>query len=508
MILTRGTTNTSKTSSNAEVTRTLKYVGEGWFPANPKVLREIWKGVRAKQYQTNLDFIDAIRQDFSLFGYCLRQVSRNTRRDNLKWELVEALDKMPISELLRVLPSNEKQISSHEMQESSPEQRESIQHFFISASTVALLARSASVDELTAVCAEFFRQVGYALVSWNYPRIYAKAVASQNSDWDALDKTLQKIVGASPRDIGVALAKDWHASEELLEIINSANVNLANGGADIKIDSKTPEKEVIKHLCNIGETLAKSAKPEQEDMFKGASEWAVKAVVEIAGNTGLKELSQTIDDQWSGYIAALSEGDSPTSSENATQVFTNELLDECPPSVRNLLGNCYSMMTAGKPSALALRQLVESTITECGFSKGCIFLVDPKELRMLPHIVIGGGSKDSFRPGYLQSIGTRNDPLTTAYVTMGPVRGFSYFAGSKTLAYMATSLGQGEKRGVLYLETGNEEMLQDEHKLATIFHAILLTLGHALNIKIEIRTSGPAGKRKFDYSFAGKGYGL
>lgn len=505
MIITRGANGNKAPPPSSEATRTLKYVGEGWFPANPKVLKEIWQGVREKRYKTNEDFIDAIRQDFSLFGFCLRQIARNTRRDNLKWELVEALDKMPTAELLRILPTNEKQVSSHDMHESSPEQRESIQHFFISASTVALLAKSANVDGLTAICAEFFRQVGYALISWNYPRIYAKAVLNQPSDWEALDKTLQKIVGASPRDIGYELARSWHAGPVLLDIIGSS---IANGGPK-SITDKTPEEEIIKQFCLIGETLAKTANPEHDDMFHGASEWAVAAVKEIAGDDGLEELSQTIDEQWSGYIQALSEPASATDTPHqTTNVFVNEFMEECPTQIRSSLSHCYSLMSPGKPSAQALRQLVEFTVVECGFTKGCIYLVDPKELRMLPHIVIGGTTKDNFRPGYLQSIGTRNDPLTTAYVTLNSVRGYSYFASAKTLAYIAAPLGLSEKRGVFYLETANEELLNDEQRLGVVYHAVLQTIGHALNIKLDIRSSGPAGKRKFDYSFAGKGYGL
>jgi hypothetical protein len=506
VIITRGSNANGKPAPpSSEATRTLKYVGEGWFPANPKVLRDMWQGVKEKRFKTNEEFIEAIRQDFSLFGYCLRQIARNTRRDNLKWELVEALDKIPTAELLRILPTNEKQISSHEMHESSPEQRESIQHFFISASTVALLAKSANVDGLTAVCAEFFRQVGYALISWNYPRIYAKAVLNQPNDWEALDKTLQKIVGASPRDIGLELARSWHAGPVLLDIIGST----AAAGGPKEINDRTPEEEIIKQFCLIGETLAKTANPEHDDMFQGASEWAVAAVKEIAGEKGLAELSETIDEQWNGYIQALSEPASDsTENPQTTHIFTNEFMEECPTSVRNALGNCYELMSPGKASAQALRQLVEFTIIECGFTKGCIYLVDPKELRMLPHIVIGNASKDNFRPGYLQSIGTRNDPLTTAYITLNSVRGFSYFASAKTLAYIAAPLGISEKRGVFYLETASEELLNDEQKLGVTYHAVLQAIGHALNIKLDIRSSGSPGKRKFDYNFAGKGYGL
>lgn len=506
MIITRGSNANGKpTPPSAETSRTLKYVGEGWFPANPKVLKEIWQGVKEKRYKANEEFIEALRQDFSLFGYCLRQIAKNTRRDNLKWELVEALDKIPTAELLRILPTHEKQVSSHEMHESSPEQRESIQHFFISASTVALLAKSANVDGLTAVCAEFFRQVGYALISWNYPRIYAKAVLNQPNDWEALDKTLQKIVGASPRDIGLELARGWHAGPVLLDIIGST----FSGGELKKIDDRTPEEEVIKQFCLIGETLAKTANPESDNMFEGASSWAVSAVKEIAGDSGLAELSETIDEQWNGYIQALSEPPTSTSTNiTLTQVLNNEFMEECPSPIRKTLAACYTLMVPGKASPQALRQLVETTIIECGFNKGCIYLVDPKELRMLPHIVIGSTSKDNFRPGYLQSIGTRNDPLTTAYVTLNSVRGYSYFASAKTLAYIAAPLGISERRGVFYLETANEDLLNDEHKLGIVYHALLQTVGHALSIKLDIRSSGPAGKRKFDYSFAGKGYGL
>ncbi len=508
MIITRGSNNNGKTPpASTDALRALKYVGEGWFPANPKILKEIWQAVREKRYKSNEEFFEDIQRDFSLFGHCLRQISKNTKRDNLPWDLVEALDKMPLPELLRILPTSEKQISSHELQDSSPEQRESIQHFFISSATVAMLAKSANVDCLTAVCVEFFRQVGYALVSWNYPRIYAKAISSQSSDWEALDKSLQKIVGASPREIGLELAKSWRAAPSLLEIIKNVSAT-AEAPKELVIDDKTPEAEVIKHFCHIGEALAKTTNPEQEDMFLGASEWAVKSVESLVGADGLKELSQTIDEQWSGYIETFSEPPSTEVEPQSTQILTNEFLEECPPKIRSSIAYCYQYINAGRPSPLALKHLIEQTIIECGFSKGCIYLVDPKELRMLPHIIVGGGSKDSFRPGYLQSIGTRNDPLTTAYVALSSVRGYSYFAGSKTLAYIAAPLGSSEKRGIFYLETGNEEFLNDEVLLSIAFHAVLQTLGHALNIKLDIKSTGSGPKRKFDYSLTGKGHGF
>ena len=107
----------------------------------------------------------------------------------------------------------------------------------------------------------FARQLGYALIAYNYPRIYTQALSALKKDGDQFDQALRKVLGISPLQLGVACSVPWTENLALQIGMNAVEID----ALEDKNASNQPailEGSNMKRLCEVGESLARLNDPE------------------------------------------------------------------------------------------------------------------------------------------------------------------------------------------------------------------------------------------------------
>jgi len=165
--------------SERRFSEAFKYVSRGWMPVQSPALKDIRRKVIATGYAENRDeLIDDLRNDFSLFTYCLRELGRRVPAEERRQNPVVLLKTRSNRELQELLSPKESEISSHDFVGMKEVQLMRLKHQLVSAATVELIAEKQGIDRDIAFMAAMMRQLGMALVAWNYPSTCQKALSS------------------------------------------------------------------------------------------------------------------------------------------------------------------------------------------------------------------------------------------------------------------------------------------------------------------------------------------
>jgi hypothetical protein len=144
-----------------------------------------------------------------------------------------------------------------------------------------------------------------------------------------------------------------------------------------------------------------------------------------------------------------------------------------------------------------LEKLVKEVIPLAGFTGGCVFLVDPSAMSLIPRTVIGKVRMRSLTPIALpRSHGSHmntliGDVITTrvdrtadvaqaAFESDQPVLQRSNGSTKDSFTGIYCCLGKTRKIGVLYLEVPEAQFSDRSPQVLKIFKALKQTLCHAL----------------------------
>ncbi|MBX7143156.1 MAG: HDOD domain-containing protein [Oligoflexia bacterium] len=475
--------------------RALRYTCEAWFPVNPETLRDIRRRIKENSYLSVNELLHDIRQDFALFGHVLKQLAPAAEEAG-KEDFVQRLRQLNLAQLKNLLPAAENKISSHRFTQLNELQCLRLQHFSISSSTVRALVEKEGVDELMAMCAVFFRQLGLALACWNYPRIFQRVAQSSACSTGELDKSLSAVLGFSPAQLGLNIAKSWSAPRALLDLIQ-ASPDLPSTQNSPARSELSPELRLIARLCEHGEAYARSYDPQHFSCADQDRRVTEAAIEESLGQRALSALKAEIGHKVSQIKALLnSAGDSistAVANNEAAAASLRTLRDnasaqQCPEAIQRVLSEVYALIEPGRPSPAALKRLIEHSISACGFERGCIYLPRASDTKLVPNVIIGPESRDSFVPAFARSRENMTDPVERALLVGTPVRGQVERPGSSRILFVSGVIGSGNKTGVLYLESTYKAFQDELLDISLYFRAVQQALCDALCLGVSFNS--------------------
>lgn len=477
--------------------RALRYTCDAWFPVNPEALREIRRRIKDNSYLSAKELLDDIRQDFALLGHILKQLATPSG-ESTQLDFVKRLQQIDLGQLKSLLPVAENKVSSHRFNQLSELQCLRLQHFAITSSTVRAVVEKEGVNETIAICAVFFRQLGLALVCWNYPRIFQRVSAGKANSPAELESALTNVLGFSPTLLGINIAKAWGAPQSLLGVIQSSSALPSTKGRP----ELPPELSLIAQLCEQGEAFARAYDESHfacADSDRRTCEDALQSSIGQRALNALKaEISHKIERIRNFMLPkeAAPSPEIPASTQAGTikSLQENSFALQCPDAIQRTLAEVYSLISPGKPSPAALKRLIEHSISACGFDRGCIYLPRANDTKLVPHVVIGGESKESFVPAFMRCRTNLTDPIERALLIGTPIKGSADRAGETRILFVSGALGGGSKTGVLYLESSYSAFQDELLDITLYFRAIQQALADALSLPTNFSSRSQSEK--------------
>lgn len=472
---------------SAELERAASFTTESWFPVTPSVLELVQDGLASGRYLESRDLLIAdLSKDFALFMYCVRRLATFARlRPGSLLENVdpaELLTESPLDDFAAVLGQSAAIISAHRIESATDAQAQRMVAAVTSACVTKALAQKSDISGNLAFATALFRQLGLTLIAWNYPHVYARVLSQCGPDED-LDELLDHQLGFSPSMLGITVAREWGISSV---------VRTAMGDELAKQDS-APAAELgarLESLCRVGETLAQVRRGDQETRHSTNWELASQEVRRLLGNRGFERLAATIREQLRTYFDAAptlfvipdNVGERVEDHDGPVKKHAhNRYLSACPAEIRAELEALYEEIRADRVRRTSLEYLTKDLFIKAGFSRGCIYLLDPVSALLKPRLAIGPVLITALTPVPYAAYTHRHHPVALAFKTSIPISGTeSIFDGSPVYSFLG-SLGVNHRNGVLVLESKDELPGGSPH--LALFKALRQALSDCLGLE-------------------------
>ncbi|MFM1848493.1 MAG: hypothetical protein RL417_1967 [Pseudomonadota bacterium] len=473
--VTRSHTVAPPSSLERRLERAREHVSRMWFPANPEILERIRSGLGSGAYELDIDFLlDEIRDDFALFTYCLKGLTRLLAQEKVEAPLdlspVEVLRWAGLPRLKIILADSHDTLTFHNLRELSDFQAARLHEAIVSASTAEVLAEHSQLNAGTGYSAALLRQLGLTLIAWNYPALYRRSLAAQ--DPLGLDEVLARALGFSPALLGAAVMRDWPLQSD----IQAAVFESSRSGRP-----NSPGR--LEHICRIGEMLARANDPERHPTASTDWEQAQREIKSTLGADGLHLIqirARAHGKHYSGLdiaaledISAIDPARRVHGHSGSTLLRNNRHIRNCPPLLARKLRDLYGDIVPGRIDRANINTLVREIIPSAGFSAGTIFILDPVEPRLIPRLKFGEPGERALTS---IPVSGATDIIMTAFQCRAPVQDSSM----NGLAVVAGSLGGEHRAGVLYLEF--PPILASGPRILTAFKAIRRALDDCLGL--------------------------
>jgi hypothetical protein len=484
----------NKEFSRRRLDKATKHVSSLWFPINPTVLTSIRDEFKKGTYEKHPDrLLEDLKKDFALFTFIVKELSSIAAAERFTSasahnpaELIRWAGPIRINSIIAndiILPQ------SHVFHALEPFQAERLRETAIIASTAEVLSESHNLDPDTGFCHGVIREIGLNLIAWNYPMLFSRVIKTLNAE-TSLDEELTKELGFSPALLAMRVLAPRNSREA----------------------SEEPAKDAVfatyEQLCEIGEALARAENPETypsaENDWKLASDYLQKTV----GDQGVNLIKARAVEHSQAYQKTLNslfkslEDFGPekkiTGHKRRATARKNKWLSQCSPEVQAALKSLYGEMQDVKAARKVLESLLRNIIPQAGFTGGCVFVVDPAAMALMPRTVFGDVKlrpieRVALRQGLsLENSPFQSEPLTSGRVELDlaatalscsqPVVERHEGNLSQPLTGMYGSLGDSRRIGVLYLETRESMTLTAEQQAMGTFKAMRQALADALHL--------------------------
>lgn len=470
-----------------------KYVARGWMPVQAPVLKDVQRKLAGKLYEGRPnDLIADLRNDFSLFTYCFRQLGQKVAGEDRLRSPLDLLRSRSHRELTEIFGVGGNEVSSHDFIGMKEVQLMRLKHQLVSCATVELIAEKQGIDVDVAVMAALFRQLGVALVAWNYPSTCAKALSTYGGGpADAplhFDDEISTIVGFDPHRLGKEFLLSWNADPVM-------RLALARGDAeeeDEEIDESTRELgDGVRRMCQVGEALARTNDPNFYP--RAVQRWreVEGEVIYFLGQDGLDRIREHLVERYAHYVgfapkllgAALSpqrQVDVVNKHYAEKRYAANEHAQRCPEPVKVAFKGVYDSITQNRVSTVALNGLVGEVVPKAGFLRGCVYILDPKRMVLVPRLRLG--ETREYRPVSCACGGERSHPVSEAFHCSMPIVEENVFLNGDFVSHVTGKFGNIDKVGILYLEMTEALREVDRENRLLYFKAIRQCLNDCLNL--------------------------
>lgn len=474
---------------NRRLREATRYVTRSWLPVNPQLLKSIQD--RLKPGASAFDPVglhEDIRSDFGLYAHCLRRIGESIGESGSEVNPGQLIRELPPEKLRGIFSASTSEISPHEFKGFKDVQLTRMRHSVISCSAVRVLAQSASIDSDLAAVIAMIRQLGHLFVAWNYPSSCMRAKSNIETAGVTFEEELGKLLGFNPSHLAVEVAASWCRNPEFL-------IGIGKSGPRAGSEAEQSEGEILSKFCRAGELLARINDPEN---YPGAAkDWkeADEIFREYLGPGGTTLIRSKIEELYPHYVGMAPElFPQDLSPEQAAKTvnlqYTRKLLESnafvrrCPADLQELLTETYDGMNPEQPSSGSVNTLVTRVIPTAGFLSGCVYILDPSRMILVPRLLIGDARKRGLKAISCSCGGLRSHPVSEAFHCTTPLKQEGVVLNGDVVSHITGRFGNGDKMGVLYLEF-NEELsrsISSDDRLL-YFKAIRQALADALMLR-------------------------
>lgn len=481
---------------NRRLREATRYVTRPWLPPSPAVLKRIQDSLKSPGTLKVSDVHADLKSDFALFSHCLRKVGSSLADKGSDQTPVAAIQAMPMEKLREILTAPAGEWTTHDMGSVKDVQLSRVRHSVISCSAVEVLAANSNLDPGLAMACSMIRELGFLLVAWNYPSSYLRArgqLEDKVQHPESFEDGLEKLLGFSPVQLGFEVAGAWCQHPLFVSVMNGGRS--LKGGKSEPDSSLAEDAALLRQFLRAGEILARINDPASYP--DAAKDWKIaeETLKQYLGATGVRIIRERIDQLYPHYVAlsdSLFPDDlSPESAARAmNHQYSRKLLEEnvfvrrCPPELKMLFVETYEGIQQNAPSASAVNTLVGRVIPTAGFVSGCVYLLDPTKMVLVPKLLIGGAREKTFKTISCSCGGLKSHPVSEAFHCTTPLKEEGAILNGDVVSHITGRFGSGDRMGVLYLEFKDqfEEILTSEDRLL-YFKAIRQALSDILSLK-------------------------
>ena len=479
----------SEARSTRRFREAVSYVSRGWLPVSPVVLKEIQGKLTGNGYSGTADLLADLKRDVALFAWVLREtgsMAPSEHHGENPFAVMRSVELTAFNPILAVPPTG---ISAHELCSMKDSQALRLRHLLIAATTAELLGARQGLDpELLFGCG-LLRQLGLGLAVWNYPTTYARADAAMNADGMVdFDEELQKLLGFDAHRLGVEMLLAWSTCPEVRHIL-APELEESELGAE-----QREFVESVRSACELGEALARINDPLHYPHAVRQWRRIEEGISYLLGDRGFAELQELIADRYPHYVALaprLFSGDlSPERRARAVKeryvrqcMADNVYVRKCSETVRPLFQEVYSAVSEEEPSSTAVTILVNEVIPQVGFLRGCVYMLDPAAMVLVPRLRIGDPEARAWRAVPCSCGGARTHPVSEAFHCTTPLSEESVYLNGERISHVTGKFGNADTVGVLHLELTERLLREEPHTRLMLFKAIRQALNDCLNLR-------------------------
>lgn len=459
-----------------------KEFNQGWFPANPNILKEIRQKIRNKSYRTTKELLLETRRDSALFTYLLRTAVRKGKESSLDALLDTNLNKLESS-----IPSVVTQVSKYDLTKILEHQVRNLQQMIITTVAVQTLALSKGINPDHAYLTAVLRMLGLTLTAWNYQHTYTRVLKQTDDDYTDLDTKLSNKVSFSPMEVVLSLTRRWGLPNDISRAVYQRNDFRVNDELTATFDShyKEVDKEATDSLieiCRVAEGLAVATVSKCGAKTDTLWHWASNEVLTIAGEDSIKHICSSVNSLWQDYSPLFSgwydeifseDGKiDKTVSDFGKKYFTqNTAIFQCTVEIQQAFVEIYKRMTDVNTAESGFHMLVSDLLPASGFMEGGIYIADQTTMQVSPLMMLGRAAKEGFRPAYLRSRNLDLDPLIKSLMSGTIVKGRVQFENREVM-YITGAMGAPPNQLIVYLETSFAPYLSGEIDATSCFRAV------------------------------------
>jgi len=447
-----------------------------WLPGNPDLIKRLRKGLQDGSYDLGIDFlISEIKTDFALFTYCVKELSKLLDAETFSDSdnIFDVFRQAGLPRFRQIFEKGEADLLRNSLDSMSDVQALRLEESMLSASTAEALAERQNIDPEVAFSAALLKQLGLSLIAWNYPNMFKKAFLSQKKG-KKLEDTINTLLGFSPLMLGTMMAQQWNLPPVLAKTMSS------NGNPEES--SSSDSADLVIKLCEVGEALARANHPEHYPDASSDWQMAKENIETILGPQGIDIIQKKAQENLENYLKqkpSLFSSVRDLKPENRIYqhrknnvTLDNMYLKQCPRALRNSLGDFYLNLEANSIDRENIKKLSRDIVPSAGFLSGCIYLIDPESMQLIPRLSIGY-SKLNHYPGLrVTNAPFETDPVVIAFSCVTPIMGERTRDDSQEVRFIAGLLGRKQKAGVLYLEISDQLSQRTSNDSLIYFKAI------------------------------------
>ncbi|RIL00056.1 MAG: hypothetical protein DCC75_14075, partial [Proteobacteria bacterium] len=429
--------------------KAVSYVNEAWLPVNQAVLDHTLKSLCDGAYDQDRSLLARdLQKDLSLFLFAVRKLSELVR--NNQEQLIESVDpaqvfeQVSIDQIKAVLSVPKGIISQHRLDQVDEVKAERLSNSLISAEVAGTLAAKQGIDNGLAYATATFRQLGLTLVCWNYPHVYKRAVSNLQAG-QTLEQVLSRMLGFSPTILGINIAKQWNICPEI-------RMAMGEELSPLEISDKAATlARSLERVCEVGEALARATHPEIYPSAKLDWKEAAFEIQRVLGKEGFGQLQRSLQSTLKTYLEIApsafnlpefpEEEAADDSLHGRRLLANNRYVRHCPPAVQESFARLYAKLRAETIVKQNVDTLLKDIVPPLGFTRGCVYLVDPTNLSLEPRLAIGASKLVDYSAVTYNTIGHNGEPIVAAFRSSTPIQKEEFSPQAQMADFIAAGLG-------------------------------------------------------------------